>query len=710
MKKAEGKTAHGFSEGLPHPLGATWDGRGVNFALFSANATKVEVCVFDGEGKKEIRRIELPEFSDEVWHGYVPDVGPGAIYGYRVHGPYEPEAGHRFNPNKLLLDPYAKGYFGELTWNPAVFGYQMESGDDLSFDDRDSAPFVPKCVVVDPNFDWKGAPRGRGVPWDLTVIYETHVRGFTKLHPSVSEKLRGTYAGLGSKAVVEYIRSLGVTSVELLPVHTFVNDAYLLDRKLTNYWGYNSIGFFAPDPRYASEREQTLREFKEMVARFHDAGLEVILDVVYNHTAEGNELGPTLSFKGVDNTSYYRLLPDKPRYYINDTGTGNTLNPSHMRVVQMVTDSLRYWVTETHVDGFRFDLGTILAREPSGFDQSSGFLHACFQDPVLTTVKLIAEPWDCGPGGYQVGGFVPGWAEWNDKFRDTVRDFWRAEAPAAALAPRLCASGDVFDHRGRKPWASVNFVTAHDGFTLNDVVSYNDKHNEANGEGNRDGSSTNRSWNCGAEGPTDNPDINSLRKRQIRNFLATLFLSQGTPMLLAGDEFGRTQNGNNNAYCQDNEISWVNWKIDGEGKGLIRFVQKLTALRRDYPILRRNRFLTGQYNEALEVKDVTWINATGDEMVEADWNDGNIRCFGMLMDGRAQVTGIRRRGSDATLLLIMNGHFDLVKFTLPVPQGGGAWARLIDSNLPDQNETPSFQPVQIYDVTGRSIVLFKLDA
>ena len=710
MKEAEGKAARGFSEGLPHPLGASWDGRGVNFALFSANATKVEVCLFDSEGKKEISRIELPEFSDEVWHGYVPDVGPGAIYGYRIYGPYQPEAGHRFNPNKLLLDPYAKGYFGELTWNPAVFGYKMESGDDLSFDDRDSAPFVPKCVVVDPNFDWKGAPRGRGVPWDLTVIYEAHVRGFTKLHPAVSEKLRGTYAGLGSQAVVEYIRSLGVTSVELLPVHAFVIDAYLLDRKLTNYWGYNSIGFFAPDPRYASEREQTLREFKEMVARFHDAGLEVILDVVYNHTAEGNELGPTLSFKGVDNTSYYRLLPDKPRYYINDTGTGNTLNPSHMRVVQMVTDSLRYWVTETHVDGFRFDLGTILAREPSGFDQSSGFLHACFQDPVLNTVKLIAEPWDCGPGGYQVGGFVPGWAEWNDKFRDTARDFWRAEAPAAALAPRLCASGDVFNHRGRKPWASVNFVTAHDGFTLNDIVSYNDKHNEANGEDNRDGNSTNRSWNCGAEGPTDDPDINSLRKRQIRNFLATLLLSQGTPMLLAGDEFGRTQNGNNNAYCQDNEISWLNWKIDGQGEGLIRFVQKLTTLRRDYPILRRNRFLTGQYNEALEVKDVTWINATGGEMVEADWNEGNIRCFGMLMDGRAQVTGIRRRGSDATLLLVMNGHFDLVKFTLPLPQGGGTWGRLIDSNLPDQNETPSFQPEAIYDVTGRSVVLFKLAA
>ena len=580
------------------PSGCHLGRPGVNFALFSANATGVELCLFDDSGERETARIELPEFTDEIWHGYVPEVDPGSIYGYRVHGPYEPGAGHRFNPNKLVLDPYARGHFGDLEWHPAVFGYQLESGDDTTFDERDSAPFMPKGVVVDPNFDWKGEPVRRAVRWEHTIIYELHLRGFTKLHPELPKEWRGTYKGL-SNEVIEYIKSLGVTSVELLPIHTFINDSLLLDKGLTNYWGYNSIGFFAPDPRYAHEREQTLREFKEMVARLHEAGLEVILDVVYNHTAEGNQLGPTLSFKGIDNASYYRLMPEEPRYYINDTGTGNTLNLDHMRVIEMVTDSLRYWANETHVDGFRFDLGTILAREANGFDNQSGFLKACCQDPELRTVKLIAEPWDCGPGGYQVGGFPPGWAEWNDKFRDTVRDFWRGEAPASALAPRLCASGDIFNHRGRKPWACVNFITAHDGFTLNDLVSYNERHNEANGEDNKDGHSDNRSWNCGVEGPTEDEEVNALRARQRRNFLATLLLSQGTPMLLAGDEFGRTQTGNNNAYCQDNEISWVDWDIADEDRSLIRFVQQLTALRHKYPILRRSRFLTGVYNEEL---------------------------------------------------------------------------------------------------------------
>jgi glycogen operon protein len=698
-----------LKEGLPHPLGATWDGKGVNFALFSANATKVEVCLFDAAGKTERERIELPEYTDEVWHGYVPDIAPGTIYGYRVYGPYEPDAGHRFNHNKLLLDPYARGHFGELTWNPAVFGYQMESGDDLTFDERDSAPFVPKCVVVDPNFDWKGKPERSAVPWDRTIVYEAHVKGFTKQHPAVPETLRGTYAGLGTKAVVDYVKALGVTSIELLPIHTFINDSQLLDKKLTNYWGYNSIGFFAPDPRYASAREQTLREFKEMVARFHDAGIEVILDVVYNHTAEGNERGPTLSFKGVDNASYYRLLPDKPRFYINDTGTGNTLNLSHMRVIQMVADSLRYWVTETHVDGFRFDLGTILAREPNGFDHQSGFLKACFQDPVLATVKMIAEPWDCGPGGYQVGGFPPGWAEWNDKFRDTVRDFWKGAASAAEVATRLSASGEAFNRRGRQPWASVNFITAHDGFTLNDVVSYDEKHNEANGEENRDGSSDNRSWNCGAEGPTDDRAINDLRERQIRNFLATLLLSQGTPMLVAGDEFARTQGGNNNAYCQDNAISWLNWNIEEKGKGLIRFTQKLTALRHKYPILRRNRFLTGEYNEALDVRDVTWINASGAAMSSEQWGDAQMHCFGMLIDGRAQTTGIKRRGQDATFLLILNSHFDLVEFVLPQAADGGAWRREFDTNDPNAEADAKFDIGTTYGITGRSALLFRLE-
>jgi isoamylase len=695
-------------EGLPFPLGATWDGKGVNFALFSANATRVELCLFDDRGERETARIELPEFTDEIWHGYIGDVHPGSIYGYRVHGPYEPDNGHRFNANKLLLDPYARGHFGDLSWDPAVFGYQLETADDMTFDERDSAPFMPKCVVVDPNFDWQGEPRRRTVAWEHTIIYEMHLRGYTKLHPKLPKEWRGTYKGL-SDAVIDYIRSLGVTSVELLPIHTFINDSLLLDRGLTNYWGYNSIGFFAPDPRYAHEREQTLREFKEMVARLHDAGLEVILDVVYNHTAEGNERGPTLSFKGIDNASYYRLLPDQKRYYINDTGTGNTLNLSHMRVIQMVADSLRYWAEETHVDGFRFDLGTILAREVNGFDTESGFLKACCQDPLLRSVKLIAEPWDCGPGGYQVGGFPPGWAEWNDKFRDVVRDYWRSEAPASALAPRLCASGDLFNHRGRKPWACVNFVTAHDGFTLNDLVSYNDKHNEANGEENRDGHSDNRSWNCGAEGPTDDPEVNALRVRQMRNILATLLLSQGTPMLTAGDEFARTQQGNNNAYCQDNEISWVDWDIGDEGRAQIAFVQRLTALRHEYPILRRTRFLTGIYNEELGVKDVTWINATGAEMAPEDWANPTTECFGMLMDGRAQPTGIRRRGEDATLLMVLNAYHDLVEFTLPQTAGGSTWALLVDTNLAEEALLGTFSTGEVYGVTGRSLLLFALE-
>ncbi len=547
------RATRNISEGQPFPLGATWDGLGVNFALFSAHATKVELCLFDDTGETEIERIELPEYTDEVWHGYLPDARPGTIYGYRVHGPYEPEAGHRFNPNKLLLDPYAKALVGSVTWNPALFGYVMESGDDTTFDTRDSAPFTRKCRVIDPAFTW-GRDQKPNVPWDKTVFYETHVKGFTKLHPAVPERLRGTYAGLGTPEVLAYIRSLGVTSVELLPIHSFVNDSYLLEKDLVNYWGYNTLSFFAPARRYAAVPDFAFSEFKEMVARMHGAGLEVILDVVYNHTAEGNEKGPTLSFKGIDNASYYRLLPDQKRYYINDTGTGNTVNLSHPRVLQMVTDSLRYWATEMRVDGFRFDLATILGREPYGFDEGGGFLDSCRQDPVLSSVKLIAEPWDCGPGGYQVGGFPPGWAEWNDRFRDEVRGYWKGdEGLLPALASRLTGSADKFNKRGRRPWASVNFITAHDGFTLADTVSYNEKHNTANGEDNRDGHSHNLSYNYGAEGPTDDPEIKAVRLRQMRNLLATLLLSRGTPMLLAGDEFARTQRGNNNAYCQDNE-------------------------------------------------------------------------------------------------------------------------------------------------------------
>jgi isoamylase len=698
-------------EGLPFPLGAKWDGKGTNFALFSAHATKVELCLFDSAGTHEVERITLPEYTDEIYHGYLEGFGPGTMYGYRVYGPYEPQNGHRFNHNKLLLDPYARAHVGELKWDGACFGYTLGAkDDDLSFDERDSAPFVPKCVVVDENFEWHGERLRRVVPWEATIVYETHVRGFTKLHPDVPEELRGTYAGLGSPAVVSYIKNLGVTSVELLPVHSFVSDDLLLQKGLTNYWGYNTIGFFAPDPRYAHGAHRILAEFKEMIARFHEAGIEVILDVVYNHTAEGNERGPTLSFRGIDNASYYRLLPDDKRYYINDTGTGNTFNLSHARVIQLVTDSLRYWVSEMRVDGFRFDLGTVLARETDGFDNESGFLKACRQDPVLNSVKLIAEPWDVGPGGYQVGAFPPGWAEWNDRFRDTVRDFWRAKAPASALAPRLCASPDFFNRRGRKPRSSVNFLTAHDGFTLNDLVSFNDKHNEANGESNRDGSSNNRSWNCGAEGPTDDEAVLALRRRQMRNLLATLLLSQGTPMLLAGDEFARTQRGNNNAYCQDDEISWVHWNLDDSAHAQIAFTTRLLALRHDYPIFRRSRFLTGEYNAELDVKDVTWIDASGVEMREETWKDDSTHCFGMMIDGRAQPTGIHQKGSDATVLIVFNAHYDVVAFTLPECAGGSTWALLIDTNAEGPTARATFETGDAYETSAHSLLLFVLQA
>jgi glycogen operon protein len=561
-------------------------------------------------------------------------------------------------------------------------------------------------VVIDPNFDWRGEGRKHFIPWEHTILYETHVRGFTRQHPAVAENARGTYAGLSTREVIQYVKSLGVTAVELLPVHTFLDDSHLLEKGLSNYWGYNSIGFFAPDPRYAADPANSLREFKEMVARFHEAGLEVILDVVYNHTAEGNERGPTLSFRGIDNASYYRLLPDKKRYYINDTGTGNTLNLSHPRVIQMVTDSLRYWVTETHVDGFRFDLGTILAREPNGFDNQSGFLKAVCQDPILATVKLIAEPWDCGPGGYQVGAFPPGWSEWNDKFRDDVRDFWKGSAPAATLAPRVSASGDLFNHQGRRPSACINFITAHDGFTLNDLVSFNDKHNEANGEDNRDGHSNNRSWNGGAEGPTQDPEILQLRERQKRNFLATLLLSQGAPMLLAGDERGRTQQGNNNAYCQDNAISWVDWTPSEVNEALVAFTQRLTRLRHEYSRLRLSRFLMGAFDESRNAKDVTWVNANGSELTADDWKDGNMRCFGMLIDGRFGAPSPQGQGNDASLLLVFNSHHDLVQLTLPAGGGDGKWRRLLDTNLPEDDESPEFENGAGYGITGRSFVLF----
>jgi isoamylase len=696
-------------EGKPFPLGATWDGLGVNFALFSAHATKVELCLFDDTGENELERIELPEYTDEVWHGYLPSARPGTVYGYRVHGPFEPDAGHRFNPNKLLIDPYARQLVGQLRWGPELFGYRLDHADkDKSFDDRDSAPLMLKCRVIDPAFTW-GTSRKPETSWERTIFYEMHVKGFTKLHPLVAEAERGTFAGLANPNIPAYLRSLGVNCAELLPIQAFVDDSYLVDKGLRNYWGYNSIAFFAPEPRY--QHSSSANEFKAMVNQFHAHGIEIILDVVYNHTAEGNELGPTLSFKGIDNASYYRLMPDQKRYYINDTGTGNTVNLSHQRVLQMVADSLRYWATEMRVDGFRFDLATILAREPYGFDEGGSFLDACRQDPVLAGVKLIAEPWDIGPGGYQVGQFPPGWAEWNDKFRDTVRAFWKGDAGVIAdFAKRITGSGDLFNKRGRKPWSSVNFVTAHDGFNLNDLVSYNDKHNEANGEDNRDGHSNNHSWNHGVEGPTDDPEINALRERQKRNFMATMMLSHGTPMLLAGDEFGHSQNGSNNGYAQDNETTWLNWLgISSRGRSLREFTRKLIAMRKAFPILYRSRFVVGALNEELDVKDATWLSPCGEEMTIEQWHDGNARCFGLLLDGRAQESGIRRRGSDATLLLVYNAHFDVVDFTLQNVPDGKDWLALIDTNQPD-GQLASFPFGHTYSVTGRSMVAFGLSA
>lgn len=694
-------------EGRPYPLGATWDGLGVNFAIFSANATKVELCLFDNDGTTELERIELPEYTDEVWHGYLPAARPGTVYGYRVHGPYEPDAGHRFNPNKLLLDPYAKQLVGDLRWGPELFGYELGHPDkDLSFDKRDSAALMQKCRVIDPAFTW-GKVAKPDIPWDQTVIYEMHVKGFTKRHPMVPEQDRGTFLGLMHPSVSQYLRSLGITAAELLPIHAFVDDSYLVDKGLRNYWGYNSIGFFAPDPRY--QRDGQIFELKEVVNHLHASGVEIILDVVYNHTAEGNELGPTLSFKGIDNTSYYRLLPDQKRYYINDTGTGNTVNLSHQRVLQLVADSLRYWATEMRVDGFRFDLATILAREPYGFDEGGSFLDACRQDPVLAGVKLIAEPWDIGPGGYQVGQFPPGWAEWNDKFRDTVRSFWKGDPGVLPeLAKRISGSGDLFNKRGRKTWSTVNFVTAHDGFNLNDLVSYNDKHNEANGENNQDGHSNNHSWNHGVEGPTDDRDIVKLRERQKRNLLATTILSLGTPMLLAGDEFGHTQNGNNNAYAQDNEISWLDWtSLDIDGQSLRNFARKLIATRKAFPVLHRTRFPVGTYNEELDVKDVTWLSPSGTEMTTEQWLDGNARCFGMLLDGRAQRSGIKKRGEDTTVLLIYNAYHDVVEFSLPDVSDGQGWLCVIDTNRPEQQPN-AFPMGHRFAVTGRSLLAFAL--
>ena len=703
--------------GRPYPLGATWDGEGVNFALFSENATGVELCLFEGpDQKQESHRFRLEERTDQIWHVYLPEIRPGQHYGYRVHGPYEPGSGHRFNPAKLLIDPYAKAISGTIEWSDVVFGYRVgDPAADLSRDDRDNAGNVPKCVVVDQAFTWGGDQLLR-TPWDKTVIYEVHVKGFTIQHPEVPEALRGTYAGLSSRTVIEYLQSLGVTAVELLPVHHFVRDQHLYDRGLTNHWGYNSIGFFAPEIRYATSQfpGRSVREFKTMVKTLHSAGIEVILDVVYNHTGEGNQLGPTLSFRGIDNAAYYRLRQDNPRYYMDYTGCGNTLNVRHPRTLKLIMDSLRYWVQEMHVDGFRFDLASALARELHDVDRLSAFFDIICQDPVLSQVKLIAEPWDLGEGGYQVGNFPVGWAEWNGRYRDTLRRYWKGEGgQVAELAYRLTGSSDLYEASGRRPHASINFVTAHDGFTLHDLVSYNQKHNEANGEDNRDGLDDNLSWNCGVEGPTHDPAIIELRERQMRNMLVTLVLSQGAPMICAGDEIGRTQRGNNNAYCQDNELSWFDWKIDGRARNLLAFTWRLLMLRRGHPVFRRRRFFQGRRIQGSEVKDIAWFRPDGKEMTDEDWNAGFVRSLGLRLAGDA-IEEPDEKGhpvTDDTFLLLLNAHDETLSFTLPAHKRGVRWALILDTALPDQGKrVASFKGGDSFELEARSVAVLCLQA
>jgi len=668
--------------GRPYPLGATWDGEGVNFALFSEHAEKVEVCFFDATGQHETARIALAEYSDDVWHGYLPDARPDLLYGYRVYGPYDPAAGHRFNPNKLLLDPYAKALHGPLRWSDAHFGYRVGTArGDLAFDRRDNARGMPKCRVIDTAFTW-GADRRPLRPWEETIIYEMHLKGFTEQHPGVEPARRGTFAALAAPAVIDYLVELGVTAVELLPSHAWVDDHHLVRAGLTNYWGYNTIGFFTPDPRYLGSGQ--ISEFRTAVKRLHDAGIEVLLDVVYNHTGEGNHLGPTLSFRGIDNKSYYRLESDR-RYYTDFTGTGNTLNLDHPRVLQMVMDSLRYWVSDMHVDGFRFDLAPALGRWRGEFAQDSAFFDAVRQDPVLAQAKLIAEPWDLGPDGYRLGAFPPGWAEWNAQYRDTVRRFWKGDAGLVAdLASRLAGSSDIFGRHGKRPWASVNFVTAHDGFTLHDLVSYNEKHNEANGEENRDGHNDNFSWNWGAEGPTDDPAIHALRQRQKRNLLATLLLSLGTPMLLAGDELGRSQRGNNNAYCQDNDVSWLRWSdIAAEDVRLREFVRHLIALRRRHRIFSRPRFLRGRAVSGEGLKDITWLTPEGREAGQPDWSNPQALCIGYALGGGAGefFTPGGQWDIDDSFLVLLNAYHDDIAFRVPALPIDGCWRLLVDTSL-----------------------------
>ncbi len=701
--------------GKPYPLGATWDGMGVSFAIFSEHAEKVELCLFDSiEAERESRVLTLPESTHHVWHGYLPDARPGQLYGYRVYGPYEPKRGFRFNPNKLLVDPYAKAVLRPTRWDDAMFGYRPgDVKEDLSFNEVDNARFAPLAAVVDPAYDW-GDDRPPRTSWNRTIIYETHVKGLTARHPDVPPELRGTYAGLASEPVIRYLTELGVTAVELMPIHHHVDDRHLVDLGLTNYWGYNTLSFFSPDSRYVSLKGQDniAREFKMMVRALHEAGLEVILDVVYNHTAEGSHLGPTLSLRGIDNTSYYRLVPGDARYYMDFTGTGNTLNMLHPQVLRLIMDSLRYWILEMHVDGFRFDLASALARELYEVDKLGSFFDIIHQDPVISQAKLIAEPWDLGEGGYQVGQFPVLWTEWNGRYRDAVRSFWNGdECPVGELATRLSGSSDLYEHSGRRPHASINFVTAHDGFTLGDLVSYNDKHNEANGEGNRDGHPHNISFNFGVEGPTDDEEINTRRRRQMRNFVGTLLLSLGVPMISGGDERLRTQRGNNNAYCQDNDISWYDWEHDEHADRFRAFVRGVIAVRKDHAVLRRRSFFEGRTSAQVGAKDIYWIHPEGREMTDKDWNAPGMSAFGALLNGETvdEVDEKGRRVVGHTLLVLVNGHDGETVFTLPDGPSVRRWERLFDTTheSPSESRRRFWRRREPYRMIARSMAVFR---
>jgi len=694
--------------GSSYPLGATYDGSGTNFALFSEIAERVELCLFDENGTET--RVNLPERDAFVWHGYLPNVGPGQRYGFRVHGPYEPAQGLRCNATKLLLDPYAKAIEGEVDWDEACFSYRFDAPEE--FNDADSAAHMPKSVVISPFFSWDNDRHPR-TPYNETVIYEAHVKGLTQTHPDIPENVRGTYAALAHPVMLEHYRRVGVTAIELMPVHQFVHDSTLREKGLRNYWGYNTIGFFAPHNDYAAsgQRGQQVQEFKAMVKALHEAGLEVILDVVYNHTAEGNQLGPTLSFRGIDNASYYRLVDGDPAHYYDTTGTGNTLLMRHPHVLQLIMDSLRYWVTEMHVDGFRFDLASSLARQFHEVDRLSAFFDLVQQDPIVSQVKLIAEPWDVGEGGYNVGGFPPLWTEWNGKYRDTVRDYWRGESAALAeFASRLTGSSDLYEDDGRRPFASINFVTAHDGFTLHDLVSYNDKHNEANGEGNNDGESHNRSWNCGTEGETDDLDIIALREQQKRNFLTTLFLSQGVPMLLHGDEMGRTQHGNNNVYAQDNELSWVDWERARDFDFLTSFTARLTQLRAEHPVFRRRRFFNGRPVRGTPLDDIGWFTPAGEQMTDEDWDSGFAKSVSVFLNG----AGIRepdtrgQRVTDESFFLLFNAHYEPIEFTLP-DVGVERWHVVVDTHAPmlDEVDTRAVKSGEPIEIAARSVLVLQ---